>query len=52
MNMVNPSYSGLFKGFTVEILDGDSSIVLEKIDFSGDVYIYPGLLSVNYTSSD
>ncbi len=42
--MVNPSYSGTFQGFTVEILDGDSSIILEKKDFLGNILIYPGEL--------
>jgi len=28
--MVNPAYSGIFSGFTIEIMDGDTSIVKER----------------------
>ncbi len=42
--MVNPKYSGTFIGFKIEIMDGDSSIILEKIDFPGNIVINPGVL--------
>ena len=30
IGMVNPLYSGIMKGFTIELLDGMSSRVLER----------------------
>lgn len=42
--MVNPNISGTFSGFMIEILNGDSSIVLEKYSFAGNVLISPGEL--------
>jgi hypothetical protein len=29
--MVNPNYSGDFEGFKIEIMDGNSSIILEEV---------------------
>ncbi len=44
--MVNPAFSGIFSGFEIEILEGDSTIVLEKAVFQGNVEIFPGELTV------
>lgn len=46
--MINPSFAGTFEGFKIEIMDGDSSIVLEQIEFSGALTIQPGLLTGTY----
>ena len=46
--MINPDFSGFLNGFTIEVLDGDSSIVLEKVDFPGNVEILPGELTAIY----
>ena len=49
--MVNPDFSGNFEGFKIEIMDGDSSVILEKIDhpaFSDVINILPGLLVATY----
>ncbi|KRW99610.1 hypothetical protein PPERSA_03411 [Pseudocohnilembus persalinus] len=48
INMINPSFAGTFEGFKIEIMDGDSSIVLEQIEFSGALTIQPGLLTGTY----
>ena len=48
INMVNPNFSGDFKGFKIEIMDGDSSIILEKIEFLGTVTVLPGELVATY----
>ena len=42
--MVNPNFSGDFEGFKIEIMNGDSSIILEKIEFTGTLTILPGEL--------
>lgn len=49
--MVNPDFKGDFDGFKIEIMDGDSSIILEKIEypaFSDSITILPGELSATY----
>ncbi len=40
--MVNPLYSGTFSGFKIEVMDGDSPIILEKVEFLGNIIILPG----------
>lgn len=50
--MVNPNFEGDFSGFKIEIMDGDSSIILEKVEypaFSDTITILPGLLDASYT---
>ena len=42
MNLVNPGYSGTFNGFKIEIMDSDSSIVMEEKSFPGGIYINTG----------
>lgn len=32
-NMVNPNFSGDFNGFKIEIMNGDSSVILEKVEY-------------------
>ena len=44
---MNPLYSGILTGFKIEILDGTSSRILEKIYFNGNVLITPGILAVS-----
>lgn len=41
-NMINPSFSGVMQGFTIDILEGSSTVVLETIYFPGNVKIDPG----------
>jgi len=48
VNIVNPNFSGDFEGFKIEIMDGDSSVILEKIEFPGTVTVLPGLLTSTY----
>ena len=50
--MVNPNFSGLFSGFKIEVMSGDSSIVSEKVEFLGNVNILTGLLAVSYQSDN
>ena len=50
--MVNPHFSGIFEGFKIELMEGDSSIIRESISFSGNVEIYPGKLLISYESLD
>lgn len=52
INMQNPDFSGIMSGFMVEILLARSTVVLEKIEFPGDVIISPGKADIFYTSSD
>ncbi|KAL4456526.1 hypothetical protein ABPG74_000633 [Tetrahymena malaccensis] len=52
INMVNPYYSGFMQGFAVEVLQGNSTIVLEKAYFPGNIEIYPGLLNITYQGND
>lgn len=52
INMKNPSFSGLMQGFTIEILQGTSTVVLEKVDFAGNILIQPGQPTISYNSSD
>ncbi len=42
--MVNPSFSSTLVGFTIEIMSEDSSVILEKVTFAGNVEIKPGVL--------
>jgi len=42
INMKNPEFSGKMSGFMVEILQARSTVVLEKINFPGDIIISPG----------
>jgi len=44
INMVNPDYSGILQGFLIEVMDSDTSIILEKVLFPGNVQILPGVL--------
>jgi hypothetical protein len=46
INMVNPNYAGDFSGFVIQVMNGDSPIVQEKISFQATQTIQPGLLSV------
>jgi hypothetical protein len=32
--MVNPSYSDIFSSFVIEVMDGDTSIVKERVEFT------------------
>lgn len=53
--MVNPDFKGAFDGFKIEIMDGDSSIILEKIEyptFSDSITILPGELSATYYAEE
>lgn len=43
--MVNPTYSGEFSGFKIEIMDSDSSVILEEFEISDGVKIEPGNLT-------
>lgn len=52
VNMVNPGYSGTFNGFKIEIMDSDSSIVLEKIEFNGGIVITTGDLLASVIQDD
>lgn len=52
MNLVNPGYSGLFNGFKIEIMDGDSSIVLEEKSFDGGITINTGDLIASVLQDD
>lgn len=49
--MVNPDFSGDFNGFKIEIMDGDSSVILEKVEyptFGDTVTVQPGDLVATY----
>lgn len=46
--MVNPGYSGTFSGFTIEVMDGDTSIVKERIVFNGNILITTGLPLISF----
>lgn len=46
--MVNPHYSGVFEEFRIELMDGDSSVVKEKIDFIKAITVDPGDLEFTY----
>ncbi|KAL4456555.1 hypothetical protein ABPG74_000662 [Tetrahymena malaccensis] len=52
INMKNPNFSGIMQGFTIEILQGTSTVVLEKILFPGNIIISPGQPAISYVSSD
>ncbi|KAL4505422.1 hypothetical protein ABPG72_002484 [Tetrahymena utriculariae] len=52
INMRNPNFSGIMQGFTIEILQGSSTVVLEKIYFPGNIIISPGQPTISYVSSD
>jgi hypothetical protein len=39
--MVNPIHSGSFSPFKIEVMDGESSIILEKIEFLANITILP-----------
>ncbi|EAR88802.2 hypothetical protein TTHERM_00262980 (macronuclear) [Tetrahymena thermophila SB210] len=52
INMRNPNFSGIMQGFTIEILQGTSTVVLEKIQFPGNIIISPGQPTISYVSSD
>lgn len=40
--VVSPPFSGIQRGFTIEVLQGTSPVVLQTISFNGDIYIPPG----------
>lgn len=46
IGVVNPEYSGFFKGFYLETLQGFSSYVYEQVNVPGPVHIYPGSINV------
>lgn len=52
INMKNPDFSGIMSGFIIEILQSRSTVVLEKIEFPGDIIISPGEAAISYISSD
>lgn len=52
VNMVNPDYSGILQGFLIEVMDSDTSIIKEKIEFAGNVQILPGVLNASYESEN
>lgn len=37
-----PGFSGTQRGFMIEIMQGTSPVVLQRISFNGDIYIAPG----------
>lgn len=50
--MVNPNYSGVFSEFSIEIMDGDSSVIKEKIDFIKAITVDPGTLQYVYEEKE
>ncbi|EGR31412.1 hypothetical protein IMG5_110280 [Ichthyophthirius multifiliis] len=52
INMINPDFSGIMQGFKIEVLELDSSLVLEKVEFGGNIQIEPGIMKISYISSD
>jgi len=45
----SPSFSGVQRGFTIEILQGNSPVVLHRLSFNGDIYIAPGTPTFSVT---
>ena len=37
--MVNPSYAGTYTQFRVELLEGETSVVLERSEFTQNIVI-------------
>lgn len=52
VNIVTPSFSGLMQGFRIELMQGVTPIVLESIDFDGNIEILPGKINVTVERSD
>lgn len=50
--MLNPSYSGTFSGFKIEIMQSDSSVILEKYEIVDGVEIDPGNLTVKISQEN
>ena len=51
IGVVNPEYSGFFKGFFLETLQGVSSYVYERIGVPAPVHISPGSINVAVRSA-
>ena len=47
----SPSFSGMQRGFKIEILQGNSPVVLHRLSFNGDIYIAPGTPAFTITPS-
>lgn len=47
--VTSPPFSGTQRGFLIEVLQGNSPIVLQRISFNGDIYISPGTPSFTVT---
>ncbi|KAL4438750.1 hypothetical protein ABPG74_013423 [Tetrahymena malaccensis] len=42
INMINPNYSGYFMGFQIDLLKYSSNLIIETIQFDGQIQIQPG----------
>jgi len=50
--IVNPRFSGVYEGFYLEIIEGNSSNVVEKVSLSDKVLIEPGLMKAQVRQSN